>query len=121
MKSLLPTFLSGNATRVPVLLLLLVHGEKEMPHVLTDHETIRRWAEARGAKPARVNPGREARLSYTDDPICLQIPGASAEGVCELITWHEWFRKFDEHELALLIENAHRQPSTFNRLVKRNA
>ena len=92
-----------------------------MSHVLTDHETIRRWAEARGAKPARVNPGREATLSYTDDPICLQIPGASADGVCELITWHEWFRKFDEHDLALLIENAHRQPSTFNRLVKRNA
>jgi hypothetical protein len=95
--------------------------ESAMPHVLTDHETIRRWAEARGARPARVKPGRDATLSYTDDPICLVIPGASPADAVERITWHEWFRKFDEHELALLIENAHRQPSTFNRLIKRTA
>ncbi|HYN06873.1 MAG TPA: hypothetical protein VES67_05750 [Vicinamibacterales bacterium] len=92
-----------------------------MAHVLTDHETIRRWAEARGARPARARKGRQARLTVTADDIWLDIPGTSPAGAVEPISWHEWFCQFDAHELALLIENANRQPSTFNLLVKRTA
>lgn len=92
-----------------------------MGHALTDHETIRRWAEARGARPARVRNGRRASLTVTTDDICLEIPGTSPEGALESISWHEWFRQFDDHELALLIESADRQPSTFNLLIKRTA
>lgn len=90
-------------------------------HVLTDHETIRRWAEARGARPASVKRVNGSDLGYAAAAICLDIPGASAKDAIEPITWHEWFRTFDEHDLALLIENASRQPSTFNKLVKRGS
>ena len=92
-----------------------------MAHALTDHEMIRRWAEARGARPARVRKGRLASLNATTDDLCLEIPGTSPAGTVELITWNEWFRQFDDHELALLIENSSRQPSTFNLLIKRTA
>ena len=50
--------------------------ERSMPHALTDHETIRRWAEARGVRPAAVvNP------DHPDDAgleIRLTQPGAGA-------------------------------------------
>jgi hypothetical protein len=95
--------------------------ERTMTHALTDHETIRRWAEARGARPVRMKRGRLATLTVTSDDICLDIPGTLADGDVEPISWHEWFRHFDAHELALLIETANRQPSTFNLLVKRTA
>jgi hypothetical protein len=90
-----------------------------MAHTLTDHETIRRWAEARGARPARMRNNGRASLTAIADDICLDIPGTSPEGALEPISWHEWFRKFDDAALALLIESAHRQPSTFNLLIKR--
>lgn len=93
----------------------------EMPHALTDHETIRRWAEARGARPARVRRGADAPAGLKTGDICLDIPGTLEAGAVEPISWHEWFRRFDEHDLALLIENANRQPSTFNLLVARKA
>jgi hypothetical protein len=90
-----------------------------MPHALTDHETIRRWAEARGARPARVRRAGEVPAALGTGDICLDIPGTMPDGVVEPISWHEWFRRFDEHGLALLIENANRQPSTFNLLITR--
>jgi hypothetical protein len=90
-----------------------------MPHALTDHETIRRWAEARGARPARVRRAAEVPAALGSGDICLDIPGTLPDGVVEPISWHQWFRRFDEHGLALLIENANRQPSTFNLLITR--
>lgn len=93
-----------------------------MAHALTDHETIRRWAEARGVRPAAVvNPeapdddGLEIRLTQPDTS-----PGETDESV-EPVTWAEWFRHFDANDLALLIEDAARQPSPFNKLVPRSS
>ena len=93
-----------------------------MAHALTDHETIRRWAEARGVRPAAVvNPdlpddaGLEIRLTQAG------AGAADLEDDVEPLTWAEWFRRFDENDLALLIEDAARQPSTFNKLVRRSS
>jgi hypothetical protein len=93
-----------------------------MAHALTDHETIRRWAEARGVRPAAViDP------DHPDDDgleIRLTPPGEDFDEADESltpVTWAEWFRRFDQHELALLIEDAARQPSTFNKLVRRSS
>jgi hypothetical protein len=90
-----------------------------MANALTDHETIRRWAEARGARPARVRRAGDASAGLATSDICLDIPGTMPDGTVEPISWHEWFRRFDELGLALLIENANRQPSTFNLLITR--
>jgi hypothetical protein len=84
----------------------------------TDHETIRRWAQARGGVPARVRG-----TGNGDDPGILRIdfPGGAGEDQLEHISWDEWFEKFDENNLAFLYqdEKADGEPSTFFKLVKR--
>jgi alkylation response protein AidB-like acyl-CoA dehydrogenase len=84
----------------------------------TDHETIRRWAEERGGKPASVR-GTEAG----GEPGVLRIdfPGGAGEDSLEHISWDEWFRKFEESGLAFLYqeEKAGGEGSTFFKLVNR--
>jgi len=86
--------------------------------VLTDHDEIRRWAEERGARPARVNG-----TGNGDDVgiIRLDFPGYTGEDSLEEISWDDWFRKFDESNLALIVQDrtARGQKSNFNKLVSR--
>jgi len=83
----------------------------------TDHETIRRWVEARRGRPARV------KGTGDDDAGLLRIdfPGYSGEQRLEEISWEEFFEKFDEAGLAFLYQNetSDGRPSTFNKLVSR--
>jgi hypothetical protein len=88
-----------------------------MPQTLIDHDSIRRWADQHGARPARVRgTGDEA------DPgiLRLDFEGYSGEDSLDEIDWDEWFRKFDDSGLALLIDNSGRSPN-FNKLVRRDA
>lgn len=86
--------------------------------VLTDHDEIRRWAEARDATPSAVES-----TASEDDPgiLRLDFPGYSGEGVLAPISWDEWFAKFDERGLALLVQEKTEggEISNFNKLVKR--
>lgn len=85
---------------------------------LTDHEEIRRWAEERGAKPTCV---RGTGSSNDVGMIRLDFPGYTGEDKLEEIPWDEWFDKFDENGLALLVQDrtARGQRSNFNKLVSR--
>jgi hypothetical protein len=85
---------------------------------LTDHEQIRRWAEQRGAKPAAV------KRTHSDEDvgiIRLDFPGYSGEGTLEEIGWDEFFEKFEEGQLALVVQEktADGKQSNFNKLVRR--
>jgi hypothetical protein len=86
---------------------------------LTEHDEIRRWAEERNAKPAHVK-----RTGGGDDVgmIRLDFPGYSGSESLEEISWDDWFEKFDERNLALLVqeETAGGQKSNFNKLVSRD-
>lgn len=86
----------------------------------TDHDEIRRWAEARNAKPSTVK-----RTGKPDDPgiLRLNFPGYSGGDSLQEVSWDEWFRKFEEQELALLFQDKTKsgEPSNFNKLVSRNA
>jgi hypothetical protein len=88
-----------------------------MPRILTDHETIRRWAEGCGVQPRcpEAMPGEEGPG--------LQLSPAEADisPAAQPVTWAAWFRLFDAHDLALVIDDASRQPSPFNQIVKRPA
>ena len=87
---------------------------------LTDHEEIRRWAEARDATPACVrNTGRGKDVGM----IRLDFPGYSGAGSLEEISWDQWFGKFDDSNLALIVQNktARGQRSNFNKLIGRAA
>src|SRR5260221_7747696 len=87
--------------------------------VLTDHDEIRKWAEERGARPARVT-GTGSR----DDPgiLRLDFPGYTGEDTLEPISWEEWFKGFDQHRLALIVQDttADGKRSNFNKLVSRD-
>ena len=87
-------------------------------HTTTNHHEIRKWAEARKAKPARVKgTGRG------DDPgmIRLDFPGYSGEDSLEEISWDQWFSAFDDNNLALVYQDrtADGQRSNFNKLIAR--
>jgi hypothetical protein len=85
---------------------------------LTDHRRIREWAEARQAKPACVRG-----TGGKNDPgmIRLDFPGFTGSETLQPISWDEWFRAFDENNLALLVqeETADGTRSNFNKLVSR--
>jgi hypothetical protein len=79
----------------------------------TDHEEIRRWAEARGGAPASV----KGTGGKGGDPGMLRIdfPGYSGARSLQKISWGEFFKWFDANELALL----YREQDRFNKLVGR--
>jgi len=64
----------------------------------TDHDEIRRWAEERGGRPALA-------VEQQDQPLGLRIEFPEdrdqADGLL-LISWEEFFRKFDEQNLVFL-------------------
>jgi hypothetical protein len=93
---------------------------KHVSQMTTDHETIRRWAEERGGKPAAVKsthkPGESTGI------IRIDFPGYSGEQSLEEISWEEFFEKFEDSNLAFVYEEetADGQRSNFNKLVKRH-
>lgn len=83
----------------------------------TDHATIRRWAEERGATPAAVigtGAGNEA------SGLRLDFPGSHGSWL-EKITWDEFFRIFEDKELEFLYQDVTREgePSDFFKLLNR--
>jgi hypothetical protein len=84
----------------------------------TDHNEIRKWAEARGGKPATVK-----KMSGKEDIGVLRInfPGYSGEDSLEEISWEAFFKKFDEENLAFLYQDKTKdgKESRFNKFVSR--
>jgi hypothetical protein len=77
-------------------------ASRNSSRVLTDHDEIRRWAEERDARPSAV------QRTHTDDSvgiIRLDFPGYSGENSLEEIEWDEWFDKFDDNNLALIVQD----------------
>jgi hypothetical protein len=79
--------------------------------MLTDHEAIRSWAAARAGFPAIVDvspePGTQVFLrlvfgqhAYQDQDRPERPPNA---GGYELVEWDEWFRLFEDRQLAMVI------------------
>jgi hypothetical protein len=84
----------------------------------TDHDEIRQWAEERGAHPACVRgTGSKGDIGM----IRLDFPGYSGGESLEEISWDEFFEKFDEQGLALLVQDStvRGQKSDFNKLIAR--
>jgi hypothetical protein len=65
----------------------------------TDHEEIRRWVEERGGKPATI---RGTSSSKSAGLLTIDFPGGAGEDRLEHIDRDEWFRKFDENNLAFV-------------------
>ncbi len=90
-------------------------GRQEMAKTTTDHETIRRWAEKKGGKPAAVKTTHRGgdvgivRIMFPDRK-------ESEHDALVEISWDEFFRQFDESNLALLYED----DSLFSKIVGRD-
>jgi hypothetical protein len=86
----------------------------------TDHDEIRKWAEARGGRPAAV---RSTHGKRDTGIIRIEFPGApnAKDDDLEEISWDEFFEKFDEAKLALLYQEktGDGKSSNFNKLVGR--
>lgn len=78
---------------------------------------IRRWAEARGGKPASVK-----RTGKANDAGLLRImfEGYGDDSDLEEISWNDFLNKFDEKKLALVVEDEKGgELSRFNKLINR--
>ena len=80
----------------------------------TDHEEIQRWIEERGGQPARVEGTNLLRVDY---------PGFSGEQTLEPLDWDEFFRIFDENNLAFLYQEKTKDggESRFSKFVDRDS
>jgi hypothetical protein len=76
----------------------------------TDHEAIRAWVEDRNGRPAAVRTDEEGGI--------LRIDFGDADETLEPIEWGEFFRIFDDNNLAFLYQEEGR--SRFNKFVERN-
>lgn len=90
-----------------------------LARTLTDHDEIRRWAEERGGKPTAVK--NTSRGKRDVGMIRIDFPGYSGEGKLAPIEWDQWLQKFDESNLALIVQDktAGGEISHFNKLVAR--
>ncbi|GHC72337.1 hypothetical protein [Limoniibacter endophyticus] len=79
----------------------------------TDHEAIRKWAEAREGRPAVIRTGGEGGV--------LRIDFGKPEKELEEIDWEEFFTIFEESQLAFLYQEKVEsgQLSRFNKFVNR--
>lgn len=85
----------------------------------TDHDEIRRWAEARKATPACVKGTGSKKDAGM---IRLDFPDYSGADSLEPISWDEWFKAFDDNKLALVYQDttADGAKSNFNKLIGRD-
>src|SRR5699024_2712383 len=84
-------------------------------HPLTDHDEIRQWAEERGGTPACVRgTGNRGDIGM----LRLDFPGFTGAQSLQPISWDDWFEKFDERGLALIVQDktGRGQKSNFNKL-----
>jgi hypothetical protein len=89
--------------------------ERVMADVTTDQETIRKWAESHGGKPAAV---RRTHQGGDVGIVRLMFPEAQQSEHDSLveISWDEFFKEFEQRELALLYDN----DGMFNKIVGRD-
>jgi hypothetical protein len=88
--------------------------------VTTNHEEIRRWVEERGGHPATVKGTAKAGDTGV---LRIDYPGFSGEETLEPITWDEFFKAFDENNLAFLYQEKTKdgKESRFSKFIDRDS
>ncbi len=92
------------------------HGAKQT----TNHDTIRRWAEERGGKPATV---RSTERKGSPGILRIDFPGGAGDEALEEISWDSFFEKFDAADLAMIYqeEKADGEQSYFCKFVSKES
>jgi hypothetical protein len=84
----------------------------------TDHNIIRQWTEERGGHPSTVKgTGGQRRAGL----LRIDFPGYRGKNTLQVISWDEFFQKFDEKGLAFIYQDktATGKQSRFCKLVNR--
>jgi len=83
----------------------------------TNLEDIKKWAEERDGKPAVVKATENSKEG--GGVLRINFPGYSGEDTLEEISWDEWYKIFQERNLAFLYqeETAGGKESRFFKLV----
>jgi len=68
----------------------------------TDLQEIKKWAEKRGGKPAKVKGVGSGEDG--DGLIRIDFPGYSGGDSLQEISWEEWYEIFQDRELAFLYQ-----------------
>lgn len=84
----------------------------------TDHDTIRKWAQQHGGKPARI-VGTGAKDPHENAGL-IRIEFREPNDKFEEIEWDDFFNQMDENGLAMILQHQHADgsPTTFNRFIK---
>ena len=82
----------------------------------TDLKEIQKWAEKRGGKPSKV---KGVGKGEDDGLIRIDFPGYSGGDSLEEISWEEWYKIFQDNDLAFLYQEktAEGKESRFFKLV----
>jgi hypothetical protein len=93
-------------------------GQMSDSETTTNHKVIKEWAEEREGRPATVRATEEDGHAGI-----LRIDFGPAEDRLEEIEWDEFFRKFDESDLAFLYQDRTKDGklSRFHKFVRRSA
>ncbi len=86
-----------------------------MAETTTDHDTIRKWADAHGGKPAAVD---STHTNGDVGIIRIMFPESAQshhENLVE-ISWDAFFKQFEESKLALIYED----DGQFSKIVSRD-
>lgn len=81
----------------------------------TDHNTIKRWVEARQGRPSVVTKNaRETEILRIDFP-------SYEEENLRPVSWEKWFEIFERNKLALVYQERTKEgkQSNFNKIVDR--
>jgi hypothetical protein len=94
------------------------NGHMSDSETTTDHDAIKKWAEERDGHPATVRATEEDGHAGI-----LRIDFGPTEDRLEVIDWDEFFRKFDESDLAFLHQDRTKDGklSRFHKFVRRSA
>lgn len=81
--------------------------------ITADHDTIRKWAEARAGRPAMVKTSGEGGI--------LRIDFGEPEASLEQCSWDEFFKVFDSNGLQFLYQEKTEEGgvSRFNKFIER--
>jgi hypothetical protein len=81
----------------------------------TNHDEIRKWVEKRSGHPALVRTGKSGGVLRID----FDEPGGNDDQRLERVSWDEFFRVFDQSDVAFLRDEE--GSSRFNKFVAKEA
>lgn len=68
--------------------------------ITIDHNVIKKWVTDRGGKPSTVKGTANGGVGM----LRINFPGFGKEAALEEISWDDFFKKFDEKNLAFLYQ-----------------